>query len=507
MAESESAYAVEMRGIVKRFPGVVALDHVNFRVRRGEIHGLVGKNGAGKSTLMHVLTGLYQADEGEIRIGGESIAPITPERARNAGVAIVPQHAQLIPGLSIAENIFAGRPPTSRVGFVDWKRMFREAAERLAQFDVYLDVTRLVEGLSVAERQTIDIARALFADASVIILDEPTAPLPKDDVDLLFDFVRRQRARGVSFIYISHYLEEVFRLCDRVTILRDGSVVGDYPVNELDQATLVRLISGQNVGRFGRERQEGRIGPPVLVIDGLSSPGRYENVHLTLHAGEIVGITGLEGSGKSELAHGLFGLDSIGTGRILLDGRPYVVHAPHEALACGLAYLPRDRHGMGIVGPRSVQENISLAVLRRILGFLGFLRAADEAALARHYIDALGIVVSSPNQPIESLSGGNQQKAVVAKLAATRPKVLLLDEPTQGVDVQAKVEIFRIIDDLARHGVAVAVISDEVNELLDICDRIVVMYRGMISAEFAVGEAETTPERVLLAIEGEARVV
>ncbi len=506
MAESESAYAVEMCNIVKRFPGILALDHVDFRVRRGEIHGLVGKNGAGKSTLMHVLTGLYPADEGEIRIGGKLVAPMTPERARKAGIAIVPQHVQLVPGLSIAENIFAGRPPTTRAGFVDWKRMYHEAAERLAQFDVHLDVTRLVEGLTVAERQMIGIAKALFADASVIILDEPTAPLPKDDVKLLFDFVRRQRARGVSFIYISHYLEEVFELCDRVTVLRDGRVVGDYAVNELDQAALVRLISGQNIGRFGREDQERRVGPPVLVIDGLSSPGRYDNVHLKLHAGEIVGITGLEGSGKSELARGLFGLDPIGKGRIFLDGQPYMVHAPHEALARGVAYLPRDRHGMGIVGPRSVKENISLAVLRRILSFLGFIREADEVALARHYIDALGIVVSSLNQPVELLSGGNQQKVVFAKLAATRPKVLLLDEPTQGVDVQAKVEILRIIDDLARQGVAIAVISDEVNELLDICDRIVVMYRGAITAEFTVGEAETTPERILLAIEGEARV-
>ena len=492
---------VEMREIVKRFPGVLALDHVDFAVQPGEIHALVGKNGAGKSTLMHILTGLYLADEGEILVRGERIESMTTARSREAGIALVAQHARFVPALSIAENISSGALPTSRGGFVDWKTLNDSATERLARFGLHIDVRRRMEAVTVAERQMIEIARALFADASVIVLDEPTAPLPKHEVQLLFEFVRRQRDRGASFIYISHYLEEVFALTDRVTVLRNGRNAGVFDTATLAQGDLVRAISGADVERFRRiSRREA--GAPMLRISGLTRPGVYESLALTLHAGEIVGLTGLEGSGNGALARGLFGLEPVGSGEVLLGERPYTARQPAQALAQGVAYLPRDRHGLGIVAIRSVQDNITLSVLDRLRNALGFVSGRKEHALVDRFIQSLGIKTPSPDQPVEFLSGGNQQKVVVAKLVATEPRVLLLDEPTQGVDVQAKVEILRIVDELTSRGVAVAIVSDELNELIDMCDRILVFYRGRIVREFRKGGPDMTPAAILNAIEG-----
>lgn len=494
-------YAVEMRDIVKTFPGVRALDTVDFHLRPAEIRGLVGKNGAGKSTLMNVLGGIYQPDQGEIWVGSEQVEPMTTARAREAGIAFVHQHSQLVPALSIAENIFCGGLPTGAGGFVDWRGLYREADERLGRLGLEIDVRRKVEGLTVAERQMIEIAKALFADASVIILDEATAPLPKHEVELLFSFVRRQREQGVSFIYISHYLEEVFQLCDAVTVLRDGQLVGDYQVSDLDQSELVRLISGIRLERYRRE-QHAPDGKPVVEIQGLTRPGAYTKLNLTLKAGEVVGLTGLEGCGKAALARGLFGLEPLGEGTVLLEGEPFHADMPDQALDKGLAYLPRDRHGLGIVGIRSVRENITLPILQRLVNALGLLKVGEERRFAQRFVELLGIVTPALHQPVEFLSGGNQQKVVFAKLASIEPRVLLLDEPTQGVDVQAKVEIMKIVDEMSRQGVAVAFISEEIRELLDVCDRIVVMYAGQIVAEFVPGAPDATPEQILLTVEG-----
>jgi ABC-type sugar transport system ATPase subunit len=474
---------------------------VDFNVQPGELHGLVGKNGAGKSTLMNILTGIYQPDQGEIWVCGEHIQPMTTERARQAGIAYVHQHSQLVPPLSIAENIFCGDLPADSAGFVDWGRLYRDAEERLQRLGLEIDVKRKVEGLTVAEKQIIEIAKALFANARVIVLDEATAPLPKNDVDLLFGFVRRQCEQGVAFVYISHYIEEVFDLCHVVTVLRDGRLVGNYQVSALDQPQLIHLISGAKVERFKREYRA-RNGRQVLEIHGLTLREAYTNLNLNLKEGEIVGLTGLEGCGKGELARGLFGLGPLGEGRVLLDGKLYHAGTPGEALQQGVAYLPRDRHQLGIIGMRPVRENITLPILKRLVNALGLLKMTEERRHVSHYIDMLGIMTPSLRQPVEFLSGGNQQKVVFAKLAGTEPKVLLLHEPTQGVDVQAKVEIMRIVDQLSRQGVAVVFISEEIREMLDVCDRIVVMYQGAIVAEFASGDPDTSPERILLAVEG-----
>lgn len=501
MSLANGDLVVEMTNITKTFPGVRALDDVSFDVRQGEIHALVGKNGAGKSTLMSILAGLYTPDSGTIRVRGQTIEHMTTARSQEAGIAIVAQHARFVPGLSVAENLFMGQMPTRPGGFVDWRGLRTAAAERLRRIGLDIDVTRHMEAMTVAERQMIEISRALFADASVIILDEPTAPLPKQEVNLLFDFVRRQRASGAAFIYISHYLDEVFEIADRATVLRNGREVGTKPIGDLTQPELIRMISGTTVERFQRTPRES-VGDPVLQIKGLSRHRAYEDVDLVLHAGEVVGLTGLEGSGPGQLARGLYALEPMGTGEVSLNGKRYAPSSPSHALEAGVAYLPRDRHGLGIVPIRSVRDNISLSVIGRLTHWLGMIDGAKETALVSGFIDTLGIVTPSMATSVESLSGGNQQKVVVAKLAATEPRVLLLDEPTQGVDVQAKVEILRIVDELTRQGVAVAIVSDELNELIDTCDRILVFHRGRISREFTKGRDEMTPATILAAIEG-----
>jgi ABC-type sugar transport system ATPase subunit len=501
MKSSTNTYAVEMRDIVKLFPGVRALDHVDFQLHPGEIHGLVGKNGAGKSTLMNVLTGIYPLDGGEIWVNGELTSPMTTARAKEAGIAYVHQHSQLVGALSIAENLLCGSLPANRLGVVDWQRLYSEADERLQRLGLVINVRRRVEGLSVAERQMIEIAKALFAEANVVILDEATAPLPKSEVELLFSFVRRLRDQGVALVYISHYLEEVFELCDVVTILRDGKLVGDYPVPELTQPQLVQLISGGHVERFQREAHV-QDGQPALEIQGLTRLNTYEGLSLTLKRGEIVGLTGLEGCGKAHLARGLYGLEPLGEGETILDGQPYQSTTPRASLKQGVAYLPRDRHGYGILGMRTVSENITLPILYRLKNAFQLIKADEEHKVAMEFVQKLGIATPSIEQPVQFLSGGNQQKVVFAKLAGTDPKVLLLDEPTQGVDVQAKVEIMKIINEMSGQGLAVLLISEEIREMLNVCDRILVMYKGRIVAEFSTDDPATTVERILLAVEG-----
>jgi ABC-type sugar transport system ATPase subunit len=502
----QSASIVEMRNITKAFPGVRALADVSFRLRSGgELRGLVGKNGAGKSTLMNVLTGVFPPDSGEIRIQGRSFARLTTTISRQLGIACVHQHSQLVPSLSIAENVFCGSLPVTRLGLVDWRTVYSKTAQRLGSMGLDMDVRRKVEGLSVAERQIIEIAKALFADARIIILDEATAPLPKNEVDMLFGFVRRQRERGVAFVYISHYLEEIFELCESVTVMKDGRSIGDYVVSDVSQAELIRLISGAEVERF-RHAVRTQAGGVLLELRNLDRPGFYTGLSLTLQRGEIVGLTGLEGCGKDSLARGLFGMEPLGTGVVMLEARPYRARSPREALNQGLAYLPRDRHGHGIVGLRSVRENITLPILSRLKNRLGMVSRSREHALVRDLIQKLNIVTPSMLQAVQFLSGGNQQKVVFAKLASVDPKVLFLDEPTQGVDVQAKTEILKIIDQLSQEkSVAVVVISEEIRELLDICDRILVMFKGRIIQEFPARDPRTTVESILRAVEGAAQ--
>ncbi len=491
---------LQMQGISKEFPGVQALSNANIEVFDGEIHGLVGKNGAGKSTLMAVLMGLQQPDSGKLIINGNEFSAVSPHAALEAGVAYVPQHVSMMDSLTVAENILAGEMPTNKWGFVDWVHVFEDADQRLKKLGLDLDVHARVEGLGVAEQTMLAIAKALFSNAKLIILDEPTAALPRADIDRLFGFIRSLKAHGVAFIYISHHMEEVFEICDRVTIMRNGQVVATKGINELDMAELIRLMVGENVKDF--ERASTVLPEEVLAVKGLTRRGHYENINLTVRKGEVVGISGLEGSGTSALGMALFGLERAGIGEIVVNGKPYTAASPGEALNQGVAYLPQDRYRFGLVGVRPVRENVTYTIIKQLLMTLGVINAPQEKKVVQEYIQELGVICPSQEQRVNLLSGGNQQKVVFAKLAATHPSVLVLHEPTQGIDVRAKTDIYRIVDRLSAQGVGVIIISTEVRELLGVCDRILVMYEGQITCEFQSGDPQTTPENILIAIEG-----
>jgi ABC-type sugar transport system ATPase subunit len=491
---------LQMMRISKAFPGVQALSDVSFEVRRGEIHGLVGKNGAGKSTLMSVLVGVSRPDSGAIEINGDLLKHTSPENMLAAGIAYVPQQVRMLKTLSVAENILVGNLPKGRFGLIDWKAVYQNAEARLAKLGLTLDVHQRVEGLSVAEQTMLAIAKALFGRARLIILDEPTAALSRREINLLFSFIHSLKQQGVAFVYISHHLEEVFEICDRVTVMRDGRVIDTREVSAINTAELIHLMVGETVNQYKRDSttqpQE------VFRIENLSRRGRYEKVNLSLRRGEIVGLSGLQGSGVDNLAMALFGLEPKGVGSITLNGQPLSADHPKAAFEQGVAYLPQDRHRYGLVGLRPVRENVTYSILDELTTRSGIVPRSKEREITAHYVDKLGIITPSHEQKIQLLSGGNQQKVVFAKLAATKPDVLILHEPTQGVDVRAKVDIFHIIDDLSAQGVAILIISSEVRELISLCDRILVMYKGRITHEFPRNDARTTPKQILLATEG-----
>lgn len=504
---------LKMEGMCQAFPGVQALKDVDMEVYEGEVLGLVGKNGAGKSTLVRILMGLQVPDAGRITIDGKSYERMASSAALRAGVAYVPQIVNMMDSLSVAENILAGDMPVNRFGFVDWKEVYREAENRLEKLGLHLDVRKPAEGLKVAEKTMLAIAKALFGNTRLIILDECTAPLPYCDIELLFNFIKSLEGRGVAFIYISHHLEEVFEICHRVTVLRDGFMAGTCRVADLDMDKMARLIAGEDVKEYQRAASSSRDKPvlktepmpktgPVLKIEGLTRRGSYEDINLTLQEGEVVGLSGLQGCGAEDLAAGLFGMERRGVGTVTINGKPFTARSPQEAFRQGLALLPQDRSKYGMVGIRPVRENVTYPILDRIGNFLGLIRLGEEKNLVDRYIDSLGIKTPGREEIVKQLSGGNQQKVVFAKLAAAGPAVLILHEPTAGVDIRAKQDIFRIVDDLASRGSAILVISSEAREQVGLCDRVIVMYRGRMVKEFRKGDPDLTPENIVHAIEG-----
>ena len=491
---------LQMKSISKAFPGVQALRQVDLTVLPGEIHGLVGKNGAGKTTLMAVLMGLQEPNEGTVQIDGTEYRSMNPTEALDAGIAYVPQHVAMMDSLTVAENILAGDLPKNKLGLVDWKKVNGEAQGRLDKLNLKLDVTKKVEGLGVADQTMLAIAKALFGDAKLIILDEPTAPLSRAEINRLFAFVKSLKEKGASFIYISHHLEEVFEICDRVTVLRDGRVVGTEKVKDIDIPKLIVMMVGEDVEEYSREST--CTDEVVFVLENLARRGYYEDINLEIRKGEIVGITGLQGCGSEQLGKGLFGLEYRGVGEVKIHGEEFTAKQPIDSFNQGLAYLPQDRYRYGLVGVRPVKENITYPILDRLVRLINLVNRQEEKKIVDEYIKGLEIVTPHQDQPVRLLSGGNQQKVVFAKLATTRPAVLILHEPTQGVDVRAKMDIFRIIDEMAAQGVAIVVISSEIRELIGICDRILVMNNGRLTEEFLKGDEKTTPQNILKAIEG-----
>lgn len=489
---------LEFREITKRFPGIVALDRVSVTVAAGSCHGLVGENGAGKSTLGKILAGVHQPDGGEVRIGGQPVRLATPWQALQAGVGMVHQELAFCENLTVAENLCLDHLP-ARAGWLARRDLQARARELLAPIAPDLDVNLRLGGLPVSQQQLVQIAAAIGRGARIIIFDEPTSSLSEVEARRLHDLLRDLKAQGVTCLYISHRLPEVFALCDTVTVLRDGQVVATRPTAELDEAAMVSLMIGRDLAEYFPHHLQAAAGEELLRVEDLSSPRKFAGISLSLRAGEVVGIAGLVGAGRTELAQALFGLDPEVTGRVWAGGQPLALKSPRLALARGLGLLPEDRKRHGLVLTMNARENLTLPLLGR-LSRAGWVRARAEAALVRETFQRLRVRASSPEAPAAALSGGNQQKLVLARWLAAQCRVLLLDEPTRGVDVGAKAEIHGLIDELARSGAAVLLISSELPEVLNLSTRLLVMREGRLVGELSREQAQ--PEAVLRLMAG-----
>ena len=481
---SEPKPILEMTGISKTFPGVKALRNVELQVYPGEIHALMGENGAGKSTLMKVLAGAYRADPGgEIRIAGQAVRIDDPAEAKRHGIAIIYQELALAPNLTVAENIYLGRE-LGRAGVADRKGMVEGSRAVLGRLGAGFGPTSVVADLSIAERQLVEIARALHAESKILVMDEPTTALSSRETDALFALIRRLRADGLAIVYISHRMAEVYELADRVTVLRDGGYVGTLDRGRIQPEAIVRMMVGRDLSSFyKKEHRSGVHNEPVLMVAGIGDGTRVLDCSFTLHAGEVLGLAGLVGAGRTELARLIYGADARTGGTIALGGHPVDIRAPEQAIEAGLVYLTEDRKGLGLFLDMPVAANINLGVIGRDAKFGGLLDRARGRRRATDAIAAFGIRVSSPAVEVGSLSGGNQQKVMLSRLLETAPKVLILDEPTRGVDIGAKSEIYRIIDSLAKSGVGILVISSELPEIVGIADRVMVMREGRLVGE------------------------
>ena len=482
-----SAPLLSMVGIGKSYPGARVLDGVDLALRAGEVHVLLGANGAGKSTLMKILCGQVPADEGAIELDGAAIRPDSPRAAEQLGILCIHQELNLVPGLTVADNVFLGHEPTRR-GLIDTAAMRATTRELLGRLRARIDPDARVGALSVAEQQLVEIARALRQRPRVLVMDEPTASLSDREIDALFAVVRQLVADGVAVVFISHRMPEIFAIGHRVTVLRDGRSVGSHPVADVDAAALVRLM----VGRAPDLQFPARAASPgeeVLRVEGLAG-GKLQPVTLSVRAGEVLGIAGVVGAGRTELLRALFGADPPAAGRVLVGGRAIARRGPAGAIAAGLGFVTEDRTRLGRVLPRGVGENITLAAVRR-----AFISLGEERGVARGFLSRLSIRATSPAQPVGELSGGNQQKAVLARWIHRGSRVLLLDEPTRGIDVAAKAEIYQLIGELVDAGAAVILVSSELPELLALSDRIAVLHQGHLAA--VLDRAEATHERVL----------
>jgi len=474
MGGAPAAPVLELIHIRKAFGGLVALHDASLALYPGTVHALLGENGAGKSTLIKVLAGVYRPDGGQIVLEGTPVTFDNPAQARDAGVAVIYQEPTLFPDLSVAENIFMGRHPIdARLRRIQWNVLYREVRALLGRVGLDLDPRERLRGLSVADQQLVEVAKALSLNARVMVMDEPTASLTPSEVERLFGIVRQLRAQGVAIVFIGHRLEEIFAVSHEITVLRDGRYVGTFKTADLTPEQAVAHMVGRPLETlFARER--GSVGEALLRVEGLRREGVFTDISFEVRAGEIVGLAGLVGAGRSEVARAIFGIDRPDAGMIALDGRRVRFDSPRAAVRAGLAYVPEDRQGQGLVLPLPIAQNITLPLLRE-MARAGLLQPRRERALAEEYGRRLRVRARSVQQPARDLSGGNQQKVVLCKWLATRPRVLILDEPTRGIDVGAKAEVHRLMGDLATSGLAILMISSELPEILAMSDRVLVM--------------------------------
>ena len=484
---------LRMEGISKTFPGVRALDHVALGVRPGEVHALMGENGAGKSTLMKILAGAYQPDGGQIFIDDAPVVFATPHDALNRGVNIIYQEFNLVPHLSVAENIYLGREPRGPLpGWLNGSRMTRDAQQVMDNLGAHVDVRTPVGRLPVAMQQMVEIAKATSRQSRIIAMDEPSATLTEHELENLWRLIRQLRGEGVSIIYISHRMEEVFAIADRITVLRDGRTVGTKERADVTPTELIQMMVGRPVeDTFPKETAPQ--GKPLLEVRGLTRKGVLEDINLTVHEGEIVALAGLVGAGRTEIARCLFGADPFDAGEIIMDGKPLRPHSPRQAIRAGLGMVTEDRKEQGLVLELSVRENTSLASLSA-LSRGGFIEQGRERAVAQDYVAQLGTRTPTVEQRVKNLSGGNQQKIVLSKWLLTHSRVLIMDEPTRGIDVGAKAEIYRLMNELTAQGLGILMISSELPEVLGMADRIVVVRGGRIVGE--MDRANATQEKI-----------
>jgi ribose transport system ATP-binding protein len=493
---------LEIRAVSKSFPGVRALHAVSFTVEHGEVHALVGENGAGKSTLMKILSGAYTDFQGDLMLDGQPLVLGGPRDAQLRGIATIYQELNLIPELTVAENIFLGREPRTATGLLDVARMDDEARGLLDRLNLAIPPNRPVKWLRVGEQQLVEVAKALSLDARLLILDEPTSALSQAEIERLFAVIAALKAHGVTMIYISHKFDEIFRIADRVTVLRDGELVGTLPIAEADQPTLIRMMVGRDLSDLF-PKSAAPIGAEALRVENLHLAPEGERAGRSLHdisfqvqRGEIVGIAGLMGAGRTELLEAVYGVypERRVRGTVAVDGQPRRIASPRDAIRAGLAFVTEDRKTQSLILISSVAHNLTLAALNRFLR-LNILRRREEDVAVQDAIEKLRIKTPSAGVAVDKLSGGNQQKVALAKCLLTRPRVLLLDEPTRGIDIGAKVEIYGLISRLAQDGAAIVIASSELPELLAMCDRILVLCEGELSAELT--RAEATQERIM----------
>jgi ABC-type sugar transport system ATPase subunit len=489
-----------MQAIVKQYAGIRAVNQASLSLRPGEVHALVGENGAGKSTLIKIMAGVVRPDSGRILLNGQPVEFNSGSQAFNHGLSFIHQELNLVSYLSGAENIFLGRPyPRTPLGTIDWKKLHQRAEQILATLGVHLPVDQPVLSLSRGGQSMISIARAFAGEASIIVMDEPTASLTDEEIRNLFRVIRQLKARGCAILYVSHRLDEIFEICDRVTVMRDGSVVGDYPIASLDQAEMIRLMIGRSL-TDNFPPSQAALGRTLLEVKDLAG-GPVQGLSFSLQAGEILGFAGLVGAGRTEILRMLYGADRPRRGQILFDGRPYQPHTPAHAIRAGLVLVPEERHSQGLVLNQSIQNNITLPNLSHLAARGIFTNRAAEQAVSQTTSQAVRLKAASLGQKVSQLSGGNQQKVVFARWLVQKPRLLMLDEPSRGVDVGARFEIYRIIRELAAQGAGILLVSSDLTELLGLADRIIVMREGRHMATLPA--AGQTQESVLRYCYGE----
>ncbi|MBD9567447.1 sugar ABC transporter ATP-binding protein [Ensifer sp. ENS08] len=490
--------AIALEGISKSFPGVKALSDVSLALYPGSVTALIGENGAGKSTLVKILTGIYQPDEGTISVGDQEVHLPTALAAARAGVTAIHQETVLFDELSVAENIFLGHAPRNRFGLIDWKRLNADARALLSRAGADLDPTIRLRDLGIAKKHLVAIARALSIDAQVVIMDEPTAALSHKEIHELYALVERLKADGKAILFISHKFDEIFRIADRYTVFRDGTMVDEGLIADVSQDELVRLMVGRAVGSV-YPKKDVAIGEPVLTVSGYRHPTEFEDINFELRRGEILGFYGLVGAGRSEFMQSLIGVTRPSAGAVRLDGEVLVIRSPSEAIRAGIVYVPEERGRQGAIIGLPIFQNVTLPSLSRT-SRSGFLKLANEFALAREYTARLDLRAASLDQDVGTLSGGNQQKVVIAKWLATKPKVIILDEPTKGIDIGSKAAVHAFMSELAAQGLSVIMVSSEIPEIMGMSDRVIVMREGRIAGRFE--RAELTAEKLVRAAAG-----